>query len=138
MLDPYYIISIVIALVLTVFAIECFFRLPVVKHFKMLMQCSNKALRVITSKRISDHWKERILLVYARKMALHSIVMGLGMVTCILLILVPAYLLDIWLLLIPSIMDVFISPAGLFGISIAAIFYLMLKRKYHAKKAACK
>ena len=45
--------------------VEIFLRLPVRAEISKLIGTAGKSARVIRSTRISDHWKEKVLLVYS-------------------------------------------------------------------------
>ena len=55
----------IFALVAAVLASEAFLRLPLIPVIRRVTETSRKSGRVLTSKRISDHWKEKILPSYA-------------------------------------------------------------------------
>ncbi len=52
-------------LVLSAFAVECVLRLPFILLVRTVIVTSAKAVRVVGSRRISDHWKEKVLLAYS-------------------------------------------------------------------------
>lgn len=54
-------------------AAELFFRLPIERIVSRMAACGTRAARVVSSRRISDRWKERIMPAYARRMALHTL-----------------------------------------------------------------
>lgn len=54
-------------------ASEALLRLPVMQQAHGLSQVARKSVATISSKRISDHWKERILPAYSGRMARCSI-----------------------------------------------------------------
>lgn len=51
--------------ILCVLLVELFAWFPVMATFKRLISVAGKARTVLLSTRISDHWKERVLLKYA-------------------------------------------------------------------------
>lgn len=65
------------ALVGTVVFVELLLRLPLWPTLKKLSSLGARAARVVRSRRISDHWKERVLLAYAGGIARHSLVLAL-------------------------------------------------------------
>lgn len=69
-----------LAALLVVVTVELLYRLPVVDHFKKLTRCIYKAGRVMRSPAISDHWKERALLMYARQIFTTSLMSLLWLV----------------------------------------------------------
>lgn len=56
-----------------VLATEILWRLPIVANVQAVLACSQRAQRAIRSAHISDHWKERVLLAYARRICLGSV-----------------------------------------------------------------
>lgn len=54
-------------------ASELLLRLPVLKQAQGLGEVARKSAATLASKRISDHWKERILPVYSVRMARCSV-----------------------------------------------------------------
>ena len=49
----------------TVMAVEVALRLPLSTTFTRLAKQGQKAAHILRSSRISDHWKEKVMLVYA-------------------------------------------------------------------------
>ena len=66
--------------------IEVIVRLHTVRKAQHMLRLVNRSLKVIVSKKISEHWKEKVLLAYSRKM------MGLTIVVflCVIAALVGA------------------------------------------------
>jgi hypothetical protein len=64
------------AVVLSVLAVEVFFRLPFARTGAGLFDTLHKVRATITSPRISDHWKEKVLLVYSGRLAKSSLMLG--------------------------------------------------------------
>jgi hypothetical protein len=76
----------------TVAAVEAFLRLPVMETVHGLLGTMNKVQRTIRSPRISDHWKERILLAYAARLFSASLrVFGLILLAILPLMLLSAF-----------------------------------------------
>ena len=49
----------------TLLAVEVFLRCRLLDHVGRLKDMALRSLRVVTANRVSDHWKERVLPVYA-------------------------------------------------------------------------
>ena len=64
------------SIVVSVIVAELFVRLPVLVFCKALIEIITKTVATIRSPRISDHWKEKVLIHYAGMMALNTIKMG--------------------------------------------------------------
>ena len=88
----------VIILLTTVFAIELFLRLPFSTALKEFTAISRKALRVMRSRSISEHWKEVVLPRYSIVMLKSSLKL-------------LAYLLVI--IGFVSLADIFCRPLGI-------------------------
>ena len=63
----------VVLILAAVVACELFLRLPLMLTIRTATGAAAKAQRLLGSKRISDHWKERLLPVYAGKIAGNSL-----------------------------------------------------------------
>ena len=59
--------------VAAILASEAFLRLPVLQKIGSVAETSQKAMKVLRSARISDHWKERILPAYAVRIGMGSV-----------------------------------------------------------------
>lgn len=62
-----------LVIVAAVLASEALLRLPVMAKIKGVSDASQKAMRVLKSARISDHWKERVLPAYAKRIGFGSV-----------------------------------------------------------------
>lgn len=63
----------VLLAVAAIVASELLLRLPVLREAQGLGEVARKSAALLASKRISDHWKERILPVYSARMARCSV-----------------------------------------------------------------
>ena len=75
--------GVLFASLLPLLAVEYFFRLPFVSRARTLIKVANKSSRVVISKKISDHWKEVVLLRYSRDLATHTIIVALMLFGCV-------------------------------------------------------
>ena len=55
-----------LVIVAAIVGTEIVWRLPLLARLRDVLDATQKARRIIAAARISDHWKERVLLVYAR------------------------------------------------------------------------
>ncbi len=62
-----------LVIVAAILASEALLRLPIMAKIKDVSEISQKAMRVLKSGRISDHWKERVLPVYAKRIGFGSV-----------------------------------------------------------------
>jgi hypothetical protein len=67
-----------------ILASEAMLRLPLIRTAKGLAVVSQKSMHVLASKKISDHWKERILPAYSLRMAKNSV--GFFLFLCLALL----------------------------------------------------
>ncbi len=109
-----------------VLASEAFLRLPLVPTIKRVTETAQKSGRVLGSKRISDHWKERVLPRY-------SLVIGKGSVLFFLMLclaLLPVALLG---LVYPGGIGVWVEellrPLVILVLCVVSIGYIMLRVK---------
>ncbi len=121
-------ISILLASLLALIAVEYFFRLPFVSRVRALTKLANKSARVLLSKKISDHWKEIVLLHYARELAIHTVILALMLFGCVLLVVLPTLFLDWSLEPDPLIISSFSSVLGLSSITIVSFLYIFLRK----------
>lgn len=116
----------IFVLVAAVLASEAFLRLPLLPVIRRVTETAQKSQRVLRSKRISDHWKERILPSY-------SWVIGKGSVqffAMLMLALAPVALLG---LVFPGGMAawgaVLMRPMVILVLCLASIAYIWLRLK---------
>lgn len=65
--------NLVLLAVAAVIVSEAMLRLPLLATLGTLADVSRKSARLLASKRISDHWKERVLPAYSLRMARSSL-----------------------------------------------------------------
>ena len=63
--------------------VELFIRLPLLAVCTVLLRIASKAVAVLRAEKISDHWKEKVLLKYALLIARHSLVLFLLILLCV-------------------------------------------------------
>lgn len=56
-----------------ILSIEIFLRLNFLSHLKTILNSVRKVLHLIPSKKISDHWKEKVIPIYAIRMMKASV-----------------------------------------------------------------
>jgi hypothetical protein len=83
--------------VAAVLASEAMLRLPLLAQAQGVIDVSRRSMHVLGSKRISDHWKERILPAYSARMAKGSI----------------GFFLSLCAALVPVVAIGFLNPGGL-------------------------
>lgn len=115
-----------VAALLVVATVEMLYRLPVVRTFKKLTHCVHKAGRVMGSQTISDHWKEKALLVYSRQIFMAS----LGSLFWLVASLAPLAVLTLAAVSQGIAVDaLLLSPEGLVGCILMAMAYQRIRTK---------
>jgi len=76
--------------VLCIVVVEIVVRLPFKNVFSQISRAVQKSLRIVKSKTISDHWKEKVMLAYAGSlfaatMALAGLMLAVGAVVFFLI-----------------------------------------------------
>lgn len=108
---------------LALIAVEYLYRVPLANTLSALANVGERAFRTLRSKHISDHWKERVLLRYARDMLTHTGCLAALMAGCALLVILPALLLDAMLAPTPSVVEAMSSATGLILVTVCALVY---------------
>jgi hypothetical protein len=75
-----------------ILASEAFLHLPVMDRIARIAASSHKAMRVLKSSRISDHWKERVLPRYAARIGMGSVMFFVLLCVALLPVLVAGFL----------------------------------------------
>lgn len=109
-----------------VVASELLLRLPMVPEFSRVQSASRKATRLLRSSAISDHWKEKILPVYALRIGRGSLLL-FGML-CV--VISPVILLGVFADGgIASFVEGLMTPVAIVAMIIVSIVYIFLRRK---------
>ncbi len=117
------------AAIVTVVAVECFCRLPVMAFVAELTDVLTKVRWVLLSKNVSDHWKEKVLLVYAGRIAVATGKIALALLALAALVLAATQVLD-WLLTpSPGTLDGLMSTWGLTASLAVSVLYFLLRRR---------
>ncbi|MFC1771750.1 hypothetical protein ACFL3A_00175 [Pseudomonadota bacterium] len=117
------------ATLVTIVAVELFFRLRPMGLVDQLSETLKKVVWVMMSKSISDHWKEKVLLIYSGRIALitlkiAALIGGIG-----LFVLVFSGILDKVFSLPGSTVDLLMSWLGLSLATVASVAYYFLRRR---------
>ncbi len=118
------------ALLLAILAVEYFRFLPFERIVKRLMAVAQQSARIVTAKRISDHWKERILLSYARSIMTSTLTLALMLSGLLVWMSLGALLLDKLFSLKPTIIESLASPVGWFWMTVVAALYYYLASRF--------
>ena len=110
-------------------AIELFMALPFLKAVGRLSEVSRKATKVISSSKISDHWKEKALQRYSRDMAVCSISLGFYMVVVFGAVIALGFALDTAMQPEISTLDYAMTMEGLLLATGFAFLYIFVRRR---------
>lgn len=117
------------ACLVTIAAIEVFLRLPVRRLTVQLIAPLKKTTKVITSHAISDHWKEKVLPIYAGKIAFASLKIAIVIGGVLLVVVLLSKILDHFLSLRVSTIDTLSSWIGITVVMVFSAVYLALRKR---------
>jgi hypothetical protein len=113
----------------TILAVELLLRLPLLAEVRNLSALLQKVTRIVSSKRISDHWKEKVLLVYARNLAILTLKLAAVLLGTGLAVVVGSIALD-WIVKSQvSTVEYLMTPQGIGLATIVSILYFVLRRR---------
>ncbi len=116
--------------VVSVWAVEVFLRLPVRDAVNELWRVSQKALRTVASPRISDHWKEKVLLVYARLSFAGTVKLAAYIAVFIALTLLPVVAVDYFRLTEQPVLSLFGTTRGVIFSTLIALCYFRVRARF--------
>ncbi len=110
-----------------VLASEAMLRLPLIATIKGVVKVSQKSMRLLQSKRISDHWKERVLPAYSLRMAKGSVgfflLLCAGLLPVVLVGLAYPGGLAAWA-------EVLLRPLVILALCVVSLGYIWLRVKF--------
>jgi hypothetical protein len=124
--------SLVLAWLLAALAVEYLSRVPLVSAGQSMAALARKSIRLLSSTRISDHWKEKVLLRYSRDMTRRTAVVALIVVGCVAVVTVPALVLDWAVRPTPSVVRSLTSVPGMAGMAGVACVYAVCRKRLAA------
>jgi hypothetical protein len=110
----------------TICVVECFIRLPLVSRLKSLQNLVTRIVGVLKSSSISDHWKEKVLPVYAGKLFLLSI----QLFSLVVAALLPMFVLA-WAVQFTSVplMQLLTTWSGMLASTVIAVLYIFARNR---------
>ena len=108
-------------------AAELFARLPFEPVVSRMAKCGARAGRIVSSRRISDHWKEKIMPRYAARMGRDTLT--LTFYFALLALLVGGVLLAAEAIA-PDAARLLTSAAGLAASFLVAVVYYLVRRRF--------
>lgn len=114
---------------LTVLAVECFLCLPFLKCGENLLEILKRSMRVVTSKSISDCYKEVVLPHYAKILMKETLYLLTMLVSVFLLLALCAFWFDKMVFSNPTTVEVFFTPLNWLWMTLLSISYLSIRSK---------
>lgn len=106
--------------------VELALRLPIARTARGMGRDGREAGRIILSRDISDHWKERMALFYARRMGRQTLLMA----ACFALLMLVLVALTLALAQVaPRLAPFLASPTGLAVTLLASLLYVRAKQR---------
>ena len=116
--------------VVSVLAVELFLKLPVRQAVDDLWQVSKKASHTVMSPHISDHWKEKVMLVYARQAFTNTLKLAAIILISVALILLPVVIVDYLKLAEQPVLALLGTTKGLVASTVIAAGYFWLRGRF--------
>ena len=120
--------DIIFIALITVIAIEYFFYTSTLNIFQLLQGILKKSLRVVVSQRISDHWKERVLIRYAYEIIKKATYLLTNLFALLFLIFLVSMLIDWIVSQDHKTMNTLSKPINLLLMTVMAFIYLLFIR----------
>jgi len=115
-----------LAAVSVIFAVEIFLRTSFRKNISEMLSFMRRSGKTITSSRISDHWKEKVLVHYALKIFTNS----LQLLFCLFLTVSPIFVLHFsGNMFGADVLTLLMTPLGILISILFASFYVVLRNK---------
>ena len=121
--------GLVLASLFAICGVEYVLRVPLLSRTRSLIKVVNKSIAVIGSTKVSDHWKEVVLLRYARDLAVHTLFVASLLLGLFLLVFSPSLLMDHLFQFTPSVIGSFTSETGLVTITGVSGIYVVVRRR---------
>lgn len=116
-------------ILITLIFVEILIRLPVANAIGMITQIGRKSASILSSKNISDHWKEKVSAAYSIRLFKQTLLLAGYFVIDIIVVGFLVVILEYYQI---GMVDFLSSLTGIVFISITATFYYLV-RKYCAR-----
>ena len=121
--------SLALASLFVICGVEYVLRVPLLSRTRSIIKVVNKSIGVIGSTKVSDHWKEIVLLRYARDLTVHTFFVAAFLFGLFLLVFSPCLLIDHLFQSTPSVVGSFTSTKGLITITVVSGAYAVVRRR---------
>lgn len=102
-------------LVICILSIEAFIRFSFLSNIDSIIKVTKKVIHIIPQNNISDHWKEKVIPVYALRIMICSLKMLLILLLVISLFFVASFLFDNFIAFAVSFLGILESIIFAFG-----------------------
>jgi hypothetical protein len=127
---PFVAMDILFVSTISILAIECFLYLPFSKLGKFLLISIKKSVRVVTSQRISDHWKEIVLIRYASEIMKTTLYIFFILLGLLLLIIAGSLIFDLLVGQKRTAINALSQPWNWGIMTLVASIYLYFRNRY--------
>ena len=110
----------------TIAVVEAFLAQPFIKKAREMVALVNRIGKTLRSSKISDHWKEKVLPVYAGRMFLLSLTLFVLLIAALVPMAVAAWIGDS---MGYSVSTALSGMAGIAGSTVIALVYLMVRKR---------
>ena len=124
-------IGLVIALLLSLFFAEYVYQVRsiFIRRISLLLNTGRKSFKVIRSKNISEHWKELVILRYARELIVNTLMLAFIFFVGIFFTVITALVVDHYFRIDPPVVSVFFGIRGFSIMTISSVFYVLIRRR---------
>lgn len=121
--------QIAVLLLSTLLSSELLLCLPLRTYAQHISKLLQRIFKTLRSSRISDHWKEQVMLVYARRLLRYSLVLPV----LLLLALLPLGL-GLWATTetTQALTDLSLDTLFLASVTVVSVVYLLVRTRLHA------
>jgi len=110
----------------TIAVVEAFLALPFIRKAREMVALVNRIGKTLRSSKISDHWKEKVLPVYAGRMFLLSLTLFVLLIAALVPMAIAAWIGDS---MGYSVSTTLSGMAGIAGSTVIALVYLMVRKR---------
>ena len=121
------------ALVVCLCGVELLIRAPLIATLATLLQYARKSSQVIASRRISDHWKEKVLPAYSQKVFVSSLQLFVIFAVLLAILVAVSFALDYVFLSGTATLDFLSSGLGILYATVASVGYYYVRSRLLGK-----
>ena len=110
----------------TIAVVEVFLALPFIRKVRELVALVNRIGKTLRSSKISDHWKEKVLPIYAGRLFLLSVTLFVLLIAALVPMAVVAWIGEAMGFPVATALS---GIAGIAGSTVVALVYLMVRKR---------